>query len=154
MPQPLRRRDVRTPAEVSEVIGISIGADDGGPCRCIHLRAPLCDGPDDLGLERLISEEGETSLDGVLVSDEGLVLFDDVAHRRLDASQIIVTESLATGELEVVIEAILDNRPDGEVGSRPEPEDRLGQDVCSRVPQYLPASRRRGCEDFDQAAIR
>jgi len=44
-----------------------------------------------------------------------------------------------TGQLEVVVEAVLDGRPDGEPGAGPELEDGLGQDVGRRVTKDLPS---------------
>ena len=104
---------------------------DGG----VHLVVARPDRLDDLALERLVLEHRETLVDGVLVADERLVLGHDLAHRRFDPDQVVVAEMGTAGQLEVVVEAVLDDRSDGVVGARPQPKDGLGQHVGCRVAQ-------------------
>ena len=72
------------------------------------------------------------------MSDEGLVLGHDLPHRRFDPHQVVVAEMGAPRELEVVVEAVFDDRSDGVVGPRPQPEHGLGQYVGGRVAQNGP----------------
>ena len=96
---------------------------------------------DDLALEGLVAEELEALGDGVLVTDERLLLGHDGPHLRGDPLEVLVGEVGAARELEVVVEAVLDDRADGEVGPRPQPEHGLGQHVGRRVAQHLPTER-------------
>ena len=72
------------------------------------------------------------------MADEGLVLGHDVAHGGLDALEVLVAEGGPAGQLEVVVEAVLDDRADGEMGAGPQAEHGLGQDVGGRVAQDGP----------------
>ena len=92
----------------------------------VDLAAARGDGLDDLRLEGLAGEERQALGDAVLVTQEGLILGDDLAHRGLDASEVLVAEAGAVRQLEVVVEAIFDDRSDGEEGARPESEHGLG----------------------------
>ena len=128
---------VRPPAQVDERVGVAVGADhraDG-----VHLVGPGLDGLDDLLLEGLVGEDLQPFFEGVLVALEGLVLLDDGAHLGLDPLQVVVAEVGAAGQLEVVVEAVLDDRADGVLGARPEPADGLGHDVGGGVPEDLAA---------------
>ncbi len=69
------------------------------------------------------------------MADEGLVLGQDLPHGRLDPYQVLVAEVRPARQLEVIVEAVLDHRPDGEVRSGPQPQDGLGQHVCGGVAQ-------------------
>ena len=55
-------------------------------------------------------------------------------HLRLDPLEVGVGDRL--GELEVVVEAVVDRRPDRDLHARIEPPDRLGEQVRARVPQH------------------
>ena len=71
------------------------------------------DGVDQLELEGL-ALVGEQPLRGVAINDfagEGRIARDDLAHLGLDDRQIFRREGLVAGK--VVIEAVLDHRPDG-----------------------------------------
>ncbi len=70
------------------------------------------------------------------MADEGLVLSDDLAHGGSDPLEVVVREVGAAGKLEVVVEAVLDHRPDGEVRTGPEPEDGLSQHVGRRMTEH------------------
>ena len=134
MTEALGRRHVRAAAEVDELLGVAVRAHDAG----IGAFAGV-DALDDLDLVGLVGEQLEAVVDAVLLADEGLVLADDLAHARLDALEVLVGEVRAAGQLEVVVEAVLHRRADGELGAGPELEDGLGHDVRRRVPQHVAA---------------
>ncbi len=131
------RGHVRAPAQVDEGVGVPVGAHHraGG----VHLVGARLDGLDDLQLEGLVGEDLQPFLEGVLVALEGLVLLDDGPHLRLDPLQVVVAEVGAAGQLEVVVEAVLDDRADGVLGAGPEPAHGLGHDVGGGVPEDLAA---------------
>jgi hypothetical protein len=52
---------------------------------------------------------------------------DALAHPRLDRGQVVRRER--AGQLEVVVEAVVDHRPDPELRPREQVEHRLGQDM-------------------------
>ena len=54
----------------------------------------------------------------------------------LDALEVVVAEVGPAGQLEVVVEAVLDHRADGVVGPGPQPQDGLGQDVGGGVAEH------------------
>ena len=69
---------------------------------------------------------------------------------RISASMRSRSSSLKcapSGQLEVVVEAVLDHRADGVVGARPQPEHGLGQHVGGRVAQHVPAGVGVGGDD-------
>ena len=120
MAEAARPRYVRPAAQVDEVRAVAV--------RRHHRRArgglggelgvdPTVrrgDALDDLAFERLVGEEREPLLDRAHLADEGLVRGDDRAHRRLDRRQVLVGEAPVLGQLEVVVETVLDRRPDRE----------------------------------------
>ena len=57
------------------------------------------------------------------------------------------------GQLEVVVEAVLDGRPDGELRAREQAGHRLGQHVGRRVAQHVTALVGAGGDDRDDGAI-
>ena len=76
---------------------------------------------------------------GDLVADERLVLGDDLAHAGLDPLEVVGAERAAVGQLEVVVEAVLDRRADGERGPREQVEHGLRQHVGRRVAERVAA---------------
>ncbi len=90
---------------------------------------------DELDLEGLLggAEDGEGLLAGQLLARELLVLGDDLRHLLLDAREVGLGDGL--GELEVVVEAVLDGGADGVLGAREEAQDGLRHDVRSGVAQ-------------------
>ena len=74
-----------------------------------------------------------------LVAHERLVGLDDLAHLGLDRGEVVVAERLAAGQLEVVVEAVLDRRADRELGAGEQLRDGLGHDVRRRVAQHVAA---------------
>ncbi len=96
--------------------------------------APLVD---DLELVGLVLQLGA----GLVVGDdppgEALALLDDLAHALLDPLQVLGVERL--GDVEVVVEAVLDRRPDAQLRLREQVLDGLGEHVGGRVPHDHPA---------------
>ena len=135
MAEAARPRYVRPAAQVDEVRAVAV--------RRHHRRArgglggelgvdPTVrrgDALDDLAFERLRGEEREPLLDRAHLAHEGLVRDDDRAHRRLDRRQVLVGEAPVLGQLEVVVETVLDRRPDREARPREESEHRLRHHV-------------------------
>ncbi len=145
VPEPAGRGHVRAAAQVDELGGVAVRRHgrraDGGLGGEIRVRRPVGrgDSRDDLPLEWLVGEEGEALIDRELLSDEGLVGGDDRAHLLLDRRQVLVREALGFGELEVVVEAVLDRRPDREARPRVDGEDRLGHHVRCRMANHRAA---------------
>ena len=135
--EPAGRGHVRPAAQVDERVGVAVRGDHWAAG--VDFLGARLHGLDDLLLEGLVGKDLQPLLGGVLVADEGLVLLDDRPHLRIDPVQVVVAEVGPVGQLEVVVEAVLDDRPDGVLGARPEPADGLGHDVGGRVPEDFPA---------------
>ena len=97
----------------------------------------------DVGIARFVVDELEfVGLVGKLAAGlilrfvdapvEQLPLFDDLAHPLFQLVQVFGRERV--GDVEVVVEAVGDRRPDSEFGCREQILDSLGQHVCGRVP--------------------
>ena len=140
--EPSRGRNVRATAEVHESLVVPIGADHAiaRTFRGVNPR-------DDLHLVRLVSKEGETFVDAVLLPAERLIVGDDLPHAVFDPGQIVLAEMGPTGQLEVVVEAVLDRRSNGVFGPRPEIGYGLGHHVRCRVTKNEPALRAVGGDD-------
>ncbi len=108
---------------------------------------------DELDLEGLVLvlEEPERLVARQLGAGDRQVLGDDLGHLRLDARKVGVGDGL--GEAEVVVEAVLDGRPDGVLGARPQALDRLGEHVRGAVAQDVDAGRRVEGDDGDLVAL-
>ena len=65
----------------------------------------------------------------------GAALLDLAVDLILEALEVLVRDRL--GEVEVVVEAVVDRRADRDLGTRIEPLHGLGQQVGGRVPQYV-----------------
>ncbi len=78
---------------------------------------------------------------GQLVAHERLRLRHDLAHPGVDPFEVVLHEGGPAGQLEVVVEAVLDRRPDAERGAGEQVEHRLGQHVG------------RGVADREQPAV-
>ena len=75
------------------------------------------------------------------MAGERLVLFYDGAHLVLDEREVVVAEVRATGQGEVVVEAVLDRGPDRVVRPGPQTRHRLGEHVRSRMAQHFTTVR-------------
>nr|BFE69548.1 hypothetical protein GCM10020092_028490 [Actinoplanes digitatis] len=71
----------------------------------------------------------------VLAAPEGLSGLDDLLHPLLELRQILGHERL--GDVEVVVEAVLDRRPDAELRLREDVLHGLGEHVRGRVAQHV-----------------
>ena len=137
--EPPGRGHVRTAAQVLPAVvavearGLGGGVDVAG-------RLVGAEALDDLALERLLGQAAERLLGRDLLADERLVLGDDRAHRLLDLGQVVDRD--VRRDREVVVEAVGDRGADAELGARPQPGDRLREDVRGRVPQGHGARRR------------
>ncbi len=120
-------------------VGVAVGADLAAAVPHALVGIGGVDRPDDLDLVGLVGEQLQALLDRVLLADEGLVLGDDLPHARFDPAQVVLAEMAPAGQLEVVVEAVLDRRPDGVVGARPQVGHRLGQHVGGGVAQNVAA---------------
>ena len=65
---------------------------------------------------------------------ERLVGLDDLLHLGFDRRKVFLRERL--GQLEVVVEAAFDRRPEGQLHALQEPHHRPGHDVGRRVPHH------------------
>ncbi len=84
---------------------------------------------------------------------EGLRLGQQLAHAGLDPAQVVFVEGPTLGQLEVVVEAVLDGRADAEGGAGEQIEHRLGQDVGRRVADDVEAIVAVGGDDGDPVAV-
>ena len=66
---------------------------------------------------------------------EPLARLDDLLHALLDLGEVVGLERL--GDVEVVVEAVLDRRADAELGLREDVLHRLGEHVRGRVAQHV-----------------
>ena len=126
---------VGAPAEVDERGRVAVRAHHpvAGSLRRRQVVAGRVDPLDDLPLVGLVREQGEALVAAVLLALEGLPFGHDLTHACLDALEVVVAEPRVVGQVEVVIEAVLDGGADRELRSRPEVEDGLGHHVRGRV---------------------
>ncbi len=98
------------------------------------------DGVDQLDLEQLVlvAEDALGLLARHDLLGERLVARDDLAHLLLDGREVLGRERLVAEE--VVIEPVLDHRPDGDLGPGPERLHRLRQHVGAIVADQLEAA--------------
>ena len=101
----------------------------------------------------MTGEDLECICDTRLSTLEGLIGSDDLAHPVVDGLQVPRVEGGTLGELEVVVEAVVDRRADGESCAGPEAEHRLGEHVGGRVPQRLEATVGAGRDNLDGGAV-
>ena len=78
---------------------------------------------------------------------EGVLALDDLPHPVGDPLQVALGGVHV--EVEVVVEAVLDGRPDTEQRAREQVLHRLGEHVCRGVAQHRETLRRRGGDDLD-----
>ena len=136
-------RNVRPTAEVDERVGVAVHADR--PARTDLARIVFivgrdgADALDDLALVGLVGEDRQGLVGRDVGADERLVFGDDLAHPVLDAFEVALAERLAAGEIEVVVEAVLDRRADRELGAGEQLGDRLRHHVRGGVAQDVAA---------------
>ena len=103
---------------------------------------------DDLDLERLIRESFQPFVARQRLVLELLLLGDDLPHLRVDRVEIFGRERAA--DVEVVIEAVLDRRPDRVLRAGEQRAHGLGHDVRGRMSQHVTSFGRRR---IDRAAV-
>ncbi len=144
--------DVRPPAQVDEAraaaerrmllrLGrrVLVGAYGAGATGCRH-RIGRGVG-DDLELQGMVGEDLAGVVGRDLVTQERLLLVDDLTHARVDALEVFRCEGGAARQLEVVVEAVLDRWADAEGRVREQIEDRLGQYVGRRMADRVEPTR-------------
>ena len=119
-----RRRRVRAAAEVGEAARCGRAR----PSRRAWSAREVLDELDLVGLV-LGAEALERRGDRHVLAHERLVGGDVLAHPLLDRGKSASETVMPGGELEVVVEALLDRRPDRDLHAREELEHRGGQDV-------------------------
>ena len=132
--QPARVRHVGAAAEIDE-LPVPVERD---------LLAALLDVVDDLALELVVPAVDRAvareRFVGVLVRDraafEGVRLLREPLHLLLDLREV-VRRDRAVGHEDVVVEAVLDHRADGELRLGEDPQDRVGHQVGGGVAQDL-----------------
>ncbi len=139
---------MRSPAQIDEAVAVAV---EGHRSVAAHLG--VVDLLDDLAFVRMVGEELQPFGCRGLTPFEGLVGLDDLAHPGVDAFQVVVGERGAVGQVEVVVEAVLDGGSDGEVGARPQVEHGLGQHVGRGVPQGLDAQIVAVGDQLDHGAV-
>ena len=144
------RRHVGAPAEVDEAGRVLVEAHDAR----LGDGGRVVDGAlDDLPLVAVVAEDGEPLRHRALPADERLALGDDLPHAGLDAREVVGGERAAVGQLEVVVEAVLDRRADAEGGAGPQVEHRLGHDVRGRVADRVEAALALRGDDGDGGPV-
>jgi hypothetical protein len=131
---------VRASAQVEEAAH-PVGADDG-------IRRQV---PDEFELVRLIDEESLRLFLAHFVALEALVRRDESLHLGDQFRQVVLPHGLR--EVEVVVEAVLDCRPDSHLGARIEPRGSLSKDVRRRVADEVQRLGRSGGDDADLVAL-
>ncbi len=140
------RRNVGAPTEVDELRAVAVHAQDVAGIGLASIEVVgrptgggFLDALDDLELVGLVGEDVEGLVGSDLRAHERLVLLDDLAHTGLDGGEVAVGKRRSTGQLEVVVEAILDRRSDRELGAGEQLGHRLRHHVRRRVAQHVPA---------------
>ncbi len=143
--QPPRGREVGAAAQVHELaVAVQGHPHAFGELRLVHRL-------DDLPLERLVGEDAQRLLFGDHLPIEGLIGGHDLGHPCLDRLQVLGGESPA--DVEVVVEAVLDGRPDGIASTREQGEHRLRHDVGGRVAQDVAARVAVGSDHLHGSAV-
>ena len=111
-------------AKIGEVI-VGVYGDD----------LPFLHIPDELQLVGLVGENPLRLFQGYLTAHKRLVGLDALPHARLDLPQVLRNQG--TGQVKVVVEAILNGRPDAQPGLREHRKHRFGHDVGCGMTQHI-----------------
>ena len=142
--------DVGPSAQVDEPGRVLVGAHDAGLGHRHRVGRGVVD---DLELVAMVPEDLTGPVRRDLVADERLGLGDDLAHPGVDAVEVVRGEVAAVGQLEVVVEAVLDRRTDPERRPGEQVEHGLGQHVRRRVADRVQPARIVGGDDADLVAL-
>ena len=82
-----------------------------------------------------VRDQGAGLGGGPLEALERLGLLDDLAHLLLDAREILLADRRR--RVDVVIEAVFEGRPEGELHAGKQPHDGPGHDVGAAMPQHV-----------------
>ena len=135
---PRHRGELEGRAEPSGGGKVRPAAQIDEPSLAIHRdRVALGDALDDLRLVRLADAAEEPRRLGAIprLASHGLVAGHDLPHSFLDSLEVVGGERLVAGE--VVVEAVLDGGPDGDLRLGMKLLDRLGEDVRRVVAQEV-----------------
>ncbi len=140
----LGRRQVRPTAQVLPFVAVLVDGDRFGSRQVA----------DDLGLVGLADRFEMLDRFGAVpdLARDLFIAVDDFAHALLDLRQVVERERLFARE--VVIEAILDRRPDRHLGAREQLLDGLGQDMGRVVPDHFEHFGGFAGQDFQFAGVR
>ena len=147
--QPAGRGHVRPAAQVDEGVGVPVGADTTDRRRRRPRRRPV---PTASMISCLKGWSAKISSPSSSVCSWRTKGWSSLMIARISASIRSRSSSLKwapSGQLEVVVEAVLDHRPDGVLGARPQAADGLGHHVGGRVAQHLAAGVGVGGDDGD-----
>ncbi len=113
-PEPACRRDMGTLAQVAER---AVLVERGDRRRLVGRSGLGCEVVEDLDLVRLTlaSDDGPGFAERHLATDERLIGLDALGHPRLDGLEVLGRER--AGHVEVVVEAVVDGRPDAKLGA-------------------------------------
>ena len=120
----VRAMDVRTTAQIDPVLARSVEAD----------LLVVGEALDNLAFVRVVFAlrvVRERLILGPFFALEGFAGGDDLAHRGFDAGQVVFAD--LGRNLDVVIEAVVDDRADAQLAARVQPLDRFGQHVRCRM---------------------
>ena len=125
----VRVRHVRATTQVEPVRAGPVEAD----------RLVVAQGFDDLALVGIFVVRGRVVLErlvpGPLLAHERFIGGDDLAHRVLDARQVVFAQ--LGRDVDVVVEAVFDDRPDAQPAARIQLLDGLGQHVGRRMAHHV-----------------
>src|SRR5919201_2922036 len=143
--EPSRRRNVRTETQVRPPV-VAIDGD-----RLTERALALVEALDDLPLVWLVAEALERLGPRDFLSDERLVGGHDLAHPTLDLGQVGFGDR--SRQLEVVVEAVVDRRPDRVPRPGPQVARGLRQHVCRRMAKDVQAVRLGSVDWFGLAVV-
>jgi hypothetical protein len=151
-----RARDVGTPAEVDELGRVPVDAHDAagaGLGGILGVAVGLGGALDDLALVRLVREERQRLLGAHLAAGERLAGGHDLAHACLDGGEVVLAERAPARQVEVVVEAVLDRRADGELGAGEQLGHRLRHHVRRGVAEHVASLVGAGRHDGHPGAV-
>ena len=107
----------------------------------------------ELELERLIGEDLPRLIAGDLATGDGGGRLGDLGHARLDGGEVVRRDSRALGQLDVVVEAVLDGRADAELHAGIQIGESGGQEMGRGMAHELEALVALGGDDGHGIAV-